>query len=671
VSLWVDALRAGPRDAFAPVRSQATRAERAAVVLLLIVAWALRVYGMALVPPGIHDDEVINAQLADALRVGGGWSVFYPVGEGREGLYYPLLVASRILVGRAPWWYRMPAAGLSLLTAALVYRLARRWGGPWVALPALGGLAVTFWPLHLGRVALRAVTLPPLGAGLVLALWRALERPRWGRRALGWYAVAGLLLGLSQYTYLAARALPLGVLLFAAYLACCHPSRLRAHWRGWAAMLALAALVALPLGLYLARHWGEQERLARAGEPLEALWRGDPGPTLRTAGAVLGMFVWRGDPQPHYNLPGRPVFGLVGGALFVVGVVVAAVHPRRPASAFCLLWSAATLLPTALSQPAPHWVRACGALVTAFVFPGLAVAELAPVLNRRGRFALALGLAGLLVLEGALSARDYFGRWARLSEVRAFHHAGLAEVARYLDGSPDTAPMAACTPFLNETHYFWRSDRQALPYLLNRRDIAVGWYDCQQAALFLQGGGAGRYLFADGSDFAAFVPSDWRASARPIARFTDDRLVEVANPQALAAWLAALERPAGLAPTWGGVMALEGYRLQPPAPAPGDEVTLLTAWRVLGSALPYDLAVFVHLVAPDGSLAAQGDALGALSDTLRAGDVFVQRHTLALPRSLPGGEYRLLAGLYVRGGARLALDGSAGDAVTLATLTLR
>lgn len=655
-------------DRFAPCTTDVTTAEKVVLVLLLVLAATLRLYRLAEVPPGIHDDEVINAQVADQLRAGAPLSIFYGAGEGREGLYHLLLVASRALTAQVPYWYRLPSVACSLLTVVLVYRLSRRRFGPWTALVATGWLAVAFWPVHLGREALRVVTLPPLATGTPLALWRGLEQPARGRRASGWFALAGLLLGLAQYTYLSARVLPLFVVLFAVYLALFHNARFRLHWRDWILLLVIGALVAAPLAIHVAAHREQQERIARLSEPLEALLAGDPRPVLSSAVATLGMFVWRGDPQPHYNLPGRPVFAPLGSILFLGGVLLALLDLRHPASVFCLLWMVTTLGPGMLTQPAPHFVRTAGALVTVFVFPGLAVRWAAQRLGSRGRMALACVIGVLVIADAGLTFRDYFQRWPDLDDVRGFRHAGLAEVARYLDLASETTPVAACTSFLNEQHFFWRTDRQAWPYLLNRRDLDVGWYDCQQAQLFPRGGRAGRYLFGDGEGFAPFMPSEWTDQAQTIAAFRDHRLVRLEVADQLEAWLARLSRPSAPS-SFGGVMVFLGYRGEPDAPVPGETLEVLTAWQVL-TAPPNDLAVFLHLLDGDGNLVAQGDALTALADTLCSEDVFVQQHGIALALDAPPGSYRLATGLYVREGERLALDAGAGDVLVLGTVEI-
>jgi hypothetical protein len=278
-------------------------------------------------------------------------------------------------------------------------------------------------------------------------------------------------------------------------------------------------------------------------------------------------------------------------------------------------------------------------------------------------------LALLLVANLGLTWRDYFHRWPQVAGVRDFHHAGLAEATRYLDHSPDTTPIAACAPFLNEEHFFWRTGRQALPYLLNRRDLDIGWYSCLNSQLFPRGGETARYLFGEELSFAPFVPSDWREGAETIVAFQDGRLVRLNVVAPLERWLSAFEQPPTSETTFGGVITQAGYQMSPSHPAAGDTLEVLTAWRVLGQPPP-DLTIFLHLLASDGTLITQGDALTALSDTFRARDLFVQQHSLELPSGISPGTYRLTTGLYRRDDTRLPLPASTDGVLTLGSLEI-
>jgi hypothetical protein len=73
-------------------------------------------------------------------------------------------------------------------------------------------------------------------------------------------------------------------------------------------------------------------------------------------------------------------------------------------------------------------------------------------------------------------------------------------------------------------------------------------------------------------------------------------------------------------------------------------VVLVTAWRV--DETPASLAVFVHLLDPQGEIAGQFDGLGADASSLRPGDVLVHVHRFTVSPDAPPGRYWLQLGLY-------------------------
>ncbi|MFN8534688.1 MAG: glycosyltransferase family 39 protein [Dehalococcoidia bacterium] len=96
-------------------------------------------------------------------------------------------------------------------------------------------------------------------------------------------------------------------------------------------------------------------------------------------------------------------------------------------------------------------------------------------------------------------------------------------------------------------------------------------------------------------------------------------------------------------------------------------------WRT-DRPLDDDLAVFVHLVGPDGRPVAQHDSRPAsgLSPTRgwRPGEVVLDHHRLSVPPGVPAGDYRIIVGLYQPpAGPRLLTAG--GDSVTVLAGALR
>jgi hypothetical protein len=89
-----------------------------------------------------------------------------------------------------------------------------------------------------------------------------------------------------------------------------------------------------------------------------------------------------------------------------------------------------------------------------------------------------------------------------------------------------------------------------------------------------------------------------------------------------------------------GAWRFLGYRVE----ALNDEgLTVTAAWQGMGA--PDDISFFVHLIGPDGSLHSQQDVTRPAA-RYQAGEVLVDRYTLALAPEAPPGAYRLVAGAY-------------------------
>jgi hypothetical protein len=100
--------------------------------------------------------------------------------------------------------------------------------------------------------------------------------------------------------------------------------------------------------------------------------------------------------------------------------------------------------------------------------------------------------------------------------------------------------------------------------------------------------------------------------------------------------------------TLGGQVRLVGY--EPSGdPAPGRALGLTLYWQAL-EAVAQDYTIFVHLLGPEGELAAQHDAppfngVYPTSSWL-AGDIFTEHVTLPLPKDIQPGRYDLVVGMY-------------------------
>lgn len=409
----------------------------ALLIILLFGAWT-RLYQLETLPPGLYTDEAYYA--LDALEVlAGARPIYFPANNGREPLFIYLLSFSIEIFGRTPYAVRLPAALLGLLNVLAAYALGRALFGRRVGLLMAALTAGSLWAIALSRIGLRASTLPPLAAFMLAALvagWR-------GRRP--WLlALSGALCGLCFYTYLSARLIPLPLLALGLFWFVTRGRQMPFPLRELLTFGFPAALVAAPLLAYAvtepAIYLGRVEQVSILNRPEG--WR----TLLQNVWAVLGAFTWQGDPNARHNLPGRPIFDPLLSAAFWIGVGLAAHRAWRTRDTACLLallWTGTMLAPTVLSDRAPHFLRASGALPLVFAFPALALESLWRHNRCVGalRIAKAAVVLGVVGLSAGLAVRDYFGPYARDPDTRYFFQAGAMELAHEAEAAlarPDT-----------------------------------------------------------------------------------------------------------------------------------------------------------------------------------------------------------------------------------------
>jgi 4-amino-4-deoxy-L-arabinose transferase-like glycosyltransferase len=120
--------------------------------------------------------------------------------------------------------------------------------------------------------------------------------------------------------------------------------------------------------------------------------------------------------------------------------------------------------------------------------------------------------------------------------------------------------------------------------------------------------------------------------------------------------------------TFGGLIALDAASV-PSAAKPGGAIAVELVWRDVRPA-PIGYTVFLHVDDAKGNLVAQHDSPPVLgfgpTNAWKAGQVTEDRFGIALPATLPSGDYDLHVGLY-RGSQRLTL-GDGTNQVSIGTL---
>ncbi|WP_420628725.1 ArnT family glycosyltransferase [Candidatus Leptofilum sp.] len=551
---------------------------------LLLAGAALRLFGLNnLSPPGITHDEVAN-WLIDRSILAGEHAIYFTRAYGHEAGFHYLQSGLVALLGDNILALRLPAAFCGLLGMAVTFALSRKLFGKNVALMAAGLLAVLFWPVFYGRLALRAISLP-LTSGLSAYFWwqgwewRGEDTGHSQRR----FTLAGFFAGLSLHTYLAARAVPIFYALWLAYLAIFHWRDFKQRWRGIVIFLLMFAAVAAPLIIFLQTNPGAEFRISEVDAPLQALRSGNWQPVLENGLKLLGMFGFVGTPLWREGVSSAPVFEPIVAVLFYIGLLLCLWRWRRPRYAFLLIWLGTAVSPSLVTINAPSHIRSILVLPVLTLIPAIVMhssGQLSTLFRHLSTRSSRILLLTIFLFYAARTSVLQFQTWPNGGDVPFVWQAAFTEMADYLDGHTDltAAAIAGWSPST--------MDSPTMTLLRQNDDLPLSHFDPQEGTLILP----------DAEPVVVIRPSDlpldpvwekqlqlWGAEIEQDGRFTRYALpkqpaIELANPVDV---------------TFGEEIKLLGYEWV-------NERALLLVWRV--TAVPTaSRQQFIHSLAADGS----------------------------------------------------------------------
>jgi len=387
------------RNALRAAASRDHRPEIGTVLVMTLVAFALRVYHLDTVPLMMHGDEgivgrmglkILNGQLAPLLAVDAEWPQAY--------LYTYMVALSMWLFGTDVFGLRLLGVFFGALGVPVVYAIGRvGWGAPAGALAAWL-YVVSHLQNHysrLGTFVIESVPLITLTLFL-LALAHERGRPRDGaevavvaptetnRRGI-WtlLLLAGLTCGFAQYFYYGSRVIPV---IAAPLLLMLWQARRINVWQAAAFGFGFIVIFA-PLGAHFlefpARFSGRLSEVSVFQDSYARQILGD-GATLPGALPALlaeqvrrslNLFIRAGDQGGFYS-GNTPNFDVVTAALVWLGLGAALSRPRRYHEASVLLWfSLGLLFSSVLTLGAISGQRILIMTPAAFLFGGVLLAR--------------------------------------------------------------------------------------------------------------------------------------------------------------------------------------------------------------------------------------------------------------------------------------------------------
>jgi hypothetical protein len=317
-----------------------------------------------------------------------------------------------------------------------------------------------------------------------------------------------------------------------------------------------------------------------------------------------------------------------------------------------LIWLGVMILPTLVTEHAPHFGRAIGATPALALLCALGGWTLWQGARRLGRqwieVAVVLLLAIGLAFSGISTARTYFLTWGGSPDLFYAYDVGLAEIAEHMNNLPADEDV-----YLTPTAH----DHFTLQFLA-RRSFAS--FDGRAGLVFPPAGRAATVVVLLREDEATLPALQ---QSRPDGKVTWTMADDYGRPYAAAYYLPATANEGAPLPppdhpvdaSFGGVVRLLGYSLDDDRVSPGDSANLTLYWQALAP-LDDDYTVFTHLLgdhnpATGGPLWAghdgQPDGGHYPTTAWQPGQVILDVHPLTVPTDAPPGDYQLEAGLYL------------------------
>jgi hypothetical protein len=280
------------------------------------------------------------------------------------------------------------------------------------------------------------------------------------------FVLAGLFLGLSQYTYLPARLLPLlfGLLAILWTFQARRQIRgqdelnqdryagLKRFWFGILITAGVALLVFAPLGLYFLANPASFS--ARTGDV--AFSADSPVNLADHLLRAVTLFLGAGHELYRHHLPGRAMLGWLEIPFFWLGLIFL-LRPkflRYPETQLILVGLVVMWLPAILASPPVHSLRPIGIMPFYYLIVTIGLwlttrllagafnrdrsgstrpyAAGSGTISRFSRIAVPLLVAGVVVLNGLVNTVDYVRRWSSHPEVYKEFNGPLVDLVRHI-----------------------------------------------------------------------------------------------------------------------------------------------------------------------------------------------------------------------------------------------
>ncbi len=385
------------------------------ILAIFLVALGARLYALNYHPYPWSGDEASIGTEGRRILIGENTDLFNTGWSGQPNLSFLPAAVGMAILGNTILAVRVTSAIAGALTILSLYALARTIFSQGIALASSAFLAVFPFHLQFSRIGVSNVA---DGLMVTISLWLVMRAVK--KEALSAYLLAGVVAGLTLYTYVGSRlVLALSFVALAA-VAVFQRGYLRAHIRHIGIYLASAALTMAPMAFFFIEHPDIfMTRVGQAGILFNGWLSQQAASTGKTVASILfdqftrSTLVFIAAPAigNFFNSP-QPYLTLIGSLLFLLGMGVCLQKIRQIPYLLLLTWFwSVVLLGGVLTVSPPANTRMVMTAPAVALFVGIGLMTLIEILAAlqippAWRLAVAAAAVGLLAIQ---NVAFYFG----------------------------------------------------------------------------------------------------------------------------------------------------------------------------------------------------------------------------------------------------------------------
>ncbi len=399
--------------------------------IILLIGIFFRVYMITEIPSGCYRDEGQNGN--EALNIlneieldGTKLPVYIDRNTQNAAMYMYFIAVFFKFFGVGVLQIRLVSVVLAILTIPAFYFLLRYLFGVKIALIGSFLLAVLRWYVNFSRIGFLGVFTVFVFILILYFLYRAYKESR-----MGDFILLGFTMAFSLYSYIAARLIPAGLILFFVYLFFRNILFIKNNFKKIIFSIVVFIIIFAPLANYIIKN--PQLFMRRTAtvsifnkgilEAMGGVYVNKDGKAkhpielyTKNLTNTLLMFNYFGDGNPRHNYGRKPMLDFITGIFFALGFLYSIIKFYKPFYFILLSLFIALLQAGLFSIESPQAYRTIPIIPLVIIFVCISIAKIWEYCKEQFKYNLnhiLIGVTSALLVYIAYDNYDqYFNKWA-------------------------------------------------------------------------------------------------------------------------------------------------------------------------------------------------------------------------------------------------------------------